>query len=306
MAQQLSENKIQRLEEAKLAEAAKKPIREILNGKTRYAELWYGTPASMNNALAQLKEILPENEFSIKNKKSKDADGREYYVITIAKRIGGKTVPVVEKPKVAGKKAIPTPALQVDKTSIDYNALSEKFGDALSTQIMHWSNMYKVDPLFIASLIVAEHSGRADTNALDIVGKRLKKNPNFYNNAISGKGDINKESRGLMQITKPTYETITKLLGLGKNAKPYEETVADYALSIRYAARYVAYLQKQLNTQDIDELAAAYNSGPAKVISTKEKNKGIGKLSLEYRQKVKRAYGQLEAEKKRLGGAPPE
>ncbi|MEM4332314.1 MAG: transglycosylase SLT domain-containing protein [Candidatus Micrarchaeia archaeon] len=295
----VAKNKAELLEEAKLTEAAKKPILDILNGKTRYAELWYGTNASMEKAFAQIKDILPEREFYLKKKTAIDTDGKEYHIITIAARVSAKEVPVVKsKPVVPVKKA---PSIQVDKTDMDYGVLSDKFGDKIATQIVYWSKKYGIDPLFVASLIVAEQSGRADKNALEIVGKRLAKNPNYYNKAVSGEGNIDKESRGLMQITKPTYETITKLMGLGKSAKSYEEVVGDPALSIRYAARYVAYLKKTLNTEDMDELAAAYNAGPGRVKSAKEKNKDMGKLSLEYRQKVKTAYMQLEAEKKRLG-----
>lgn len=283
------------LEDAKLTKAAKRQLLSVLNGEARYTEIWYGTEQAMKKAHGQLGEIFPKEKFAIRTKTAEDKDGRTYYVIAVTARISSAEVPKIRKGQPGS--IVAAQALEVDKNSTQYKALESKFGGEISTQVIYWTNKYGVDPLLLAALIVAEHSGINDKNALNIVGKNLRKNINYYNKSVSNIGDEVKESRGLMQFTKPTYQTVTNLLKRDneKVAKSYDEMVNDPAFSIKYAARYIAYIQTFLGTKDIDILAAAYNAGLQRVKNKPYKDGDIRNLARDYRQKMRNAYNELSS-----------
>ena len=255
------------LENLKLSKSAKEVIKSILEGEKKYGELWFGSESGRNKAYEELKRKLPEGLYVIKQKKVWDEkENREYFVISISARRSTKSeVPVIKTQEVSKPEY---------KESEEYKKLARRFGSTIARAIVKCSEQYHIDPFVLASIMVAENSAKGSKEEIEIIGRRLKKNPNYYNERTAGEGE--KASRGLMQITEPTYETIKMLLGDKKTS--YKDVINNPELSIKYAAKYVSYLMK-IGKKSIEEIAAAYNAGP--------NSKYIPK---EYIEKVKNAY----------------
>jgi len=251
------------LENLKLSKSAKEVIKSILEGEKKYGELWFGSESGRNKAYEELKRKLPEGLYVIKQKKVWDEkENREYFVISISARRSTKSeVPVIKTQEVSKQE------------SEEYKKLVRYFGSTIAGAIVKYSEQYHIDPFVLASIMVAENSAGSKEKEIEIIGRRLKKNPNYYNERKAGEGE--KASRGLMQITEPTYETIKRLLG---DTKTYDDVINNPELSIEYAAKYISYLMK-IGKKSIEEIAAAYNAGP--------NSKYIPK---EYIEKVKNAY----------------
>ena len=253
------------LENLKLSKSAKEVIRSILEGEKKYGELWFGSESGRNKAYEELKRKLPEGLYVIKQKKAWDEkENREYFVISLSARRSTKSeVPVktqnVSKPGY--------------KESEEYKKLARYFGSTIAGAIVKYSEQYHIDSFVLASIMVAENSAKGSKEEIEVIGRRLKKNPNYYNERKAGEGK--KASRGLMQITEPTYETIKRLLG---DTKTYDDVIKNPESSIEYAAKYVSYLIK-IGKKSIEEIAGAYNAGP--------NSKYIPK---EYIEKVENAY----------------
>ncbi len=155
-----------------------------------------------------------------------------------------KVIPVKEPELVPVRK-------QEQNKSEEYKNIEKYFGPKIANSINKWAMRYNVDPYLLTSIMIAEHSGIKDENALEVVGNRLKKNPNHY---AASKSTFGTTSHGLMQFTEETLE------GLSKGKHSLNEVVSDYDLSIMYSAKLLSYLNKKCNG-NFEKIVFSYNAG---------------------------------------------
>ncbi|GEM_PF-5291885 len=174
-----------------------------------------------------------------------------------------------------------------------YAKLKIVFGQHIAKSISEWSRTYGVDPYLIASLIVAEHTGIDDKNRVKTVGERLKKNPNYYRGVKSKTGF---ESFGLMQIRENTFKEIQRRAKKNTVGDTFEEVIANYDKSIKYAALYLSFIKKAYGYKTKEQLAIAYNAGPNSFL-LKNPHKELTpdekitkQVAMEYVYKMKKTY----------------
>lgn len=307
------------LSELKLSQAAKKNVQELISGKTNYTELWYGTPKARDEALSTLKDFFKNQNLKITETKKIDPnDKREYYVIQIKKtgEIEKKIINVEKEMKTIPKRVEPVKDKEQNvKTYVEpekietgnltkHQTLEKYFGPKIADSIIKHSAKYNVDPYVIASLIVAEHSGRNDKNALEIVGNRLKNNPNKYSGTKSPQAISKEQSEDLAQFVPSTLKLLLE------KGDTIESVGKDYDKSIKYMAKFIAAIQKANKLTTPEEIAFAYNAGPTTLNNLKKEGgdwqenlerklrpnlKGTYYYGHDYIKKILKTYNQLNS-----------
>jgi hypothetical protein len=261
------EEKEEKTVQVTLSTAAQREVDKIIEGKLNYRELWYGTDNSREEAIGILEKMFKEKNMNISISRSqKKQEGKTFYVISLMNKDAVAQRTQTQKPEQVEKKIkqLITQTKQTESELTKHQNLTKVFGGKIADSLMKWGEHYKVDPYVLASIIVAEHSGNNDKNRAELVGRRLRNNPNAYSKKVSPESISSELSYGLGQFVKPTLEKVLE--------KPdtFESVIADYDKSIKYMGKFISAIQRANKLTSHEEIAFAYNAGPTTLNNLKK------------------------------------